>query len=53
MFAFACARLDRQFEFDQREWVNDGKFIGALEEHDPLLGVVGRSPCLTARSAAA
>ena len=39
MFAFVGARLDRQFEFVQREWVNDGKFIGAPAERDPLIGV--------------
>jgi Dyp-type peroxidase family len=39
MFAFVGARLDRQFEFVQREWINDGKFIGAPDEHDPLIGV--------------
>jgi deferrochelatase/peroxidase EfeB len=38
----ADVRLRRQatqFELVQREWVNDGKFIGAPEEHDPLIGV--------------
>jgi Dyp-type peroxidase family len=36
---FACvgAHLDRQFEFIQREWINDGKFIGAPAEKDPLV----------------
>ena len=29
MFAFVGAHLDRQFEFVQTEWVNDGKFIGS------------------------
>jgi Dyp-type peroxidase family len=38
MFAFVGARLDRQFEFVQREWISDGKFIGAPDEHDPLIG---------------
>jgi len=38
MFAFVGAHLDRQFEFVQREWVNDGKFIGAPAEIDPLVG---------------
>ena len=32
LFAFVGAHLDRQFEFIQREWVNDGKFIGAPAE---------------------
>jgi Dyp-type peroxidase family len=39
MFAFIGARLDRQFEFVQREWINDGRFIGAPDERDPLIGV--------------
>jgi Dyp-type peroxidase family len=38
MFAFVGAHLARQFEFVQREWVNDGKFIGAPGERDPLTG---------------
>ncbi len=37
VFAFVGAHLDRQFEFIQREWVNDGKFIGAPAEKDPLV----------------
>ena len=39
MFAFVGARLARQFEFVQQQWVNDGKFIGAPAERDPLVGV--------------
>ena len=38
MFAFVGAHLDRQFEFVQKEWVNNGKFIGAPAETDPLIG---------------
>jgi Dyp-type peroxidase family len=37
LFAFIGAHLDRQFEFVQREWVNDGKFIGTPAEKDPLV----------------
>ena len=37
IFAFVGAHLDRQFEFVQREWANDGKFIGAPAEKDPLV----------------
>jgi Dyp-type peroxidase family len=37
LFAFVGAHLDRQFEFIQREWANDGKFIGAPTEKDPLV----------------
>ena len=39
MFAFVGARLDRQFEFVQRQWINDGRFIGVPNERDPLIGV--------------
>ena len=39
MFAFVGANLARQFEFVQRQWINDGKFIGAPAERDPLIGV--------------
>ena len=37
---FVCigASLDRQFEFVKTEWVNDGLFIGAPGEKDPLVG---------------
>jgi Dyp-type peroxidase family len=37
LFAFVGAHLDRQFEFIQREWINDGRFIGAPTEKDPLV----------------
>jgi Dyp-type peroxidase family len=37
LFAFVGAHLDRQFEFIHREWANDGKFIGAPAEKDPLV----------------
>ncbi|MDX6292335.1 MAG: hypothetical protein QOH50_1410 [Kribbellaceae bacterium] len=39
MFAFVGAHLVRQFEFVQKQWVHDGKFIGAPAERDPLIGV--------------
>lgn len=38
MFAFIGAHIARQFEFVQAQWVNDGKFIGAPAEKDPLIG---------------
>jgi len=38
MFAFVGAHLARQFEFVQVQWVNDGRFIGAPSEKDPLIG---------------
>ena len=37
LFAMVGTHLDRQFEFVQREWINDGKFIGAPAEKDPLV----------------
>jgi Dyp-type peroxidase family len=37
IFAFIGAHLDRQFEFVQREWLNDGRFIGTPAEKDPLV----------------
>lgn len=39
LFAFVGANLVRQFEFVQSQWINDGKFIGAPDERDPLIGV--------------
>lgn len=38
VFAFVGAHLARQFEFVQTQWVDDGKFIGAPAEKDPLVG---------------
>jgi Dyp-type peroxidase family len=38
MFAFVGANLGRQFEFVQREWMNDGAFFGARSEKDPIAG---------------
>ncbi|WP_222269567.1 Dyp-type peroxidase [Modestobacter marinus] len=37
LFAAVNANLARQFEFVQAQWGNDGKFIGAPDEHDPLI----------------
>jgi Dyp-type peroxidase family len=37
-FIFVGARLDRQFEFVQTEWVNDSRFFGAGGERDPVTG---------------
>ena len=36
MFVFVGSHLNRQFEFVQSEWVNDGVFIGAPAEKDPV-----------------
>jgi Dyp-type peroxidase family len=40
-FVFVGASLARQFEFVQAQWVNDGRFIGAPAEKDPLVGSSG------------
>ena len=41
MFAFVGAHLGRQFEFVQSQWVNDGVFIGAGDDKDPIIGSNG------------
>src|SRR5918995_670108 len=38
IFVFAGAHLHRQFEFVKTQWLNDGIFIGAPVEKDPLVG---------------
>ncbi|MGZ4570345.1 MAG: Dyp-type peroxidase [Blastococcus sp.] len=38
VFVFAGAHLRRQFEFVKTQWLNDGIFIGAPIEKDPLVG---------------
>jgi Dyp-type peroxidase family len=38
VFVFAGAHLRRQFEFVKTQWLNDGIFIGAPAERDPLVG---------------
>jgi Dyp-type peroxidase family len=38
IFVFIGASLSRQFEFVQSEWVNQGTFIGAPSEKDPMCG---------------
>jgi Dyp-type peroxidase family len=38
IFVFAGAHLKRQFEFVKTQWLNDGIFIGAPLEKDPLVG---------------
>jgi len=37
VFVFAGAHLDRQYEFVKTQWINDGIFIGAPGESDPLV----------------
>ena len=38
VFVFAGSHLKRQFEFVKTQWLNDGIFIGAPRETDPLVG---------------
>jgi Dyp-type peroxidase family len=38
VFVFAGAHLKRQFEFVKTQWLNDGIFVGAPAEKDPLVG---------------
>jgi Dyp-type peroxidase family len=38
VFVFVGAHLKRQFEFVKTQWLNDGVFIGAPTEADPLAG---------------
>jgi deferrochelatase/peroxidase EfeB len=38
VIAFANASPGRQFEFVQSQWVNDGDFISASSDKDPLIG---------------
>jgi Dyp-type peroxidase family len=38
VFVFVGAHLKRQFEFVKTQWINDGVFIGAPMETDPLAG---------------
>jgi deferrochelatase/peroxidase EfeB len=38
MFTFVGAHIGRQFEFVQSQWINDGVFIGAGEDKDPIMG---------------
>ena len=38
VFVFAGAHIRRQFEFVKTQWLNDGIFIGAPAERDPLVG---------------
>jgi Dyp-type peroxidase family len=47
IFVFAGAHLKRQFEFVKTQWLNDGIFIGAPAEKDPLIGANDGSGVLT------
>jgi Dyp-type peroxidase family len=41
IFAFVGAHIGRQFEFVQSQWINDGVFIGAGGDQDPVVGSNG------------
>ncbi|MFJ9390109.1 Dyp-type peroxidase [Nocardioides sp. NPDC101246] len=47
IFVFAGAHLKRQFEFVKTQWLNDGIFIGAPLEADPLVGSHGEAGTFT------
>jgi Dyp-type peroxidase family len=47
VFVFAGAHLKRQFEFVKTQWLNDGIFIGAPAEKDPLVGANDGSGAFT------
>ena len=47
IFVFAGAHLKRQFEFVKAQWLNDGIFIGAPAEKDPLVGASDGSGAFT------
>ena len=47
VFVFAGAHLKRQFEFVKTQWLNDGIFIGAPNEKDPLVGATDGSGSFT------
>ena len=47
IFVFAGAHPRRQFEFVKTQWLNDGIFIGAPRESDPLVGPHGDSGTFT------
>ena len=38
IFLFISAKAMATIEFLQQEWINDGDFIGANGEHDPIIG---------------
>ena len=47
IFVFAGAHLKRQFEFVKTQWLNDGIFIGAPHESDPVVGGAQSSSTFT------
>jgi Dyp-type peroxidase family len=47
IFAFVGAQFGRQFEFVQSQWIEDGTFIGAGDEKDPIIGDSAKSNSFT------
>ncbi|WP_426519007.1 Dyp-type peroxidase [Diaminobutyricibacter sp. McL0618] len=47
IFVFVGAHIKRQFEFVKTQWLNDGIFIGAPNEADPLVGANGHATDFT------
>jgi Dyp-type peroxidase family len=47
VFISIGAHIKRQFEFVQTQWINDGVFLGAPAERDPLVGVNDGSGAFT------
>lgn len=47
IFVFAGAHIKRQFEFVKTQWLNDGIFIGAPGEADPIVGPVSGTTTFT------
>jgi deferrochelatase/peroxidase EfeB len=47
IFLFISARAMTTIEFLQQEWINDGNFIGAGDEHDPIIGLQGEEATFT------
>jgi deferrochelatase/peroxidase EfeB len=46
-FLFISAKAMATIEFLQQEWINDGNFIGAGNEHDPIVGLQEESATFT------
>lgn len=46
-FLFISAKAMATIEFLQREWINDGNFIGAGNERDPIIGLQDKGATFT------
>ena len=47
IFLFISARAMATIEFLQQEWINDGNFIDAGNERDPIVGLQGEGATFT------